>query len=365
MKPRRNHYEVLGLPRSATLAQIKRRYKELVRRYHPDVARDKVTAHRLFIQINEAYETLSDPIRRKAYDESLEIAERRRAQTVPPAGQRTAPQRRSVDDILRDAQRAFIHKRLNDAASLCKEALRLDWHNARAHAVLGDIYRASGKINSAVRCYSYAIQFDPADRETERKLMDLVGRQISRERKQVASVPSQTASAVWNMAGWTATCFLVMLISVFPGKPIPWLAVYIPHVSMWSWNLVGFMAGASACAGAMLSLNGLVQHPDEELIFESGSGWAVIPSGWILLIASGFFFLGAAAIYVALGIIQNSLTRSMITVFACVMLIVLLSALMYEPSARMQVILFGGNVSFLSMLVGWYIGAAAKPLSEY
>ena len=73
MRTVRNHYEVLGLPRNATSAQIKRRYRELVRKYHPDVARDKTTSHRLFLQINEAYEALNDPVRRKAYDETLDL----------------------------------------------------------------------------------------------------------------------------------------------------------------------------------------------------------------------------------------------------------------------------------------------------
>ncbi len=71
MRTTRTHYEVLGLRRGAALAQIKRAYKKLVRKYHPDVARDKDTAHRLFIQIKDAYEVLSDPVRRRAYDETL------------------------------------------------------------------------------------------------------------------------------------------------------------------------------------------------------------------------------------------------------------------------------------------------------
>ena len=365
MRTRRTHYEVLGLPRDAALAQIKRRYKELVRTYHPDVARDKVTAHRLFIQINEAYETLSDPLRRRAYDETLENAERRAAQA---SASRTAPPRtprRGVDEILKDAQRAFIHKRLAEAANLCKEALRIDWQCARAHSILGDVYRAGGRTNSAIKSYSYALQFDPADRDTEKKLMNLVGKRISTETKQTVRVPNPSASAARNMLGWTATFFFLMLISVYPGEPIPWLKQYIPPMSMWSWNLAAFIAAASACAGAMLSINGLVRHPDEELVFESGSSWTVVPSGLILLIGSGFFFVGAAAFYVAVGLIQSSLSKSMLTVFACVVGVVLLAALMYEPDARSQVVLFGGNVSFLSMLAGWYAGASTKPLSEY
>ncbi|OFX17703.1 MAG: hypothetical protein A2Z18_07480 [Armatimonadetes bacterium RBG_16_58_9] len=80
---------------------------------------------------------------------------------------------------------------------------------------------------------------------------------------------------------------------------------------------------------------------------------------------SGFFFLGAAGLYIVLGLVQNSLSRSILTIFGCVMGVVLLSAFMYNPQAWSQVLLFGGNVAFLSSLFGWYLGAMLRPLSTY
>ena len=65
-----NHYEILGVPRDATPQQIKRAYFALVRRYHPDVNPD-AAAHEHFLQIQEAYHVLSDPLKRAAYDETL------------------------------------------------------------------------------------------------------------------------------------------------------------------------------------------------------------------------------------------------------------------------------------------------------
>jgi putative Mn2+ efflux pump MntP len=58
-----------------------------------------------------------------------------------------------------------------------------------------------------------------------------------------------------------------------------------------------------------------------------------------------------------------SLSKSVLIVFAGVALVVGLSSLAYRPDARMQVLLFGGNVSFLAMLIGWYIGIMFKPVS--
>src|SRR5256886_8722920 len=61
-------YVILGLERGATLGDIKRAYKRLARRYHPDINPGDRLAAAQFRQIAEAYETLSDPERRRRYD---------------------------------------------------------------------------------------------------------------------------------------------------------------------------------------------------------------------------------------------------------------------------------------------------------
>src|SRR3954465_13877542 len=61
-------YIVLGVDRAATLNDIKRAYKRLARKYHPDINPGDRLAAAKFRQIAEAYETLSDPDRRRRYD---------------------------------------------------------------------------------------------------------------------------------------------------------------------------------------------------------------------------------------------------------------------------------------------------------
>jgi curved DNA-binding protein len=65
----KDYYEVLGVARTATADEIKAAFRKLARVYHPDVAKDKKTAEAKFKEINEANEVLSDPEKRKKYDE--------------------------------------------------------------------------------------------------------------------------------------------------------------------------------------------------------------------------------------------------------------------------------------------------------
>ena len=66
-----NHYEVMNVNVDATSDEIKRKYRELAKKFHPDHAADKVNAHQTFSQINHAYRVLVDPEQRKAYDMEL------------------------------------------------------------------------------------------------------------------------------------------------------------------------------------------------------------------------------------------------------------------------------------------------------
>ena len=64
-----DYYETLGVARTATAEELKLAFRKLARIHHPDVAQDKVAGEVKFKQINEAYEVLGDPAKRKRYDE--------------------------------------------------------------------------------------------------------------------------------------------------------------------------------------------------------------------------------------------------------------------------------------------------------
>jgi len=65
----KDFYEILGVKRQAGNADIKKAYRKLARKYHPDVNPGNKEAEEQFKEISEAHETLSDPEKRKIYDE--------------------------------------------------------------------------------------------------------------------------------------------------------------------------------------------------------------------------------------------------------------------------------------------------------
>ena len=69
MSGKRDFYEVLGVGRSASDKDIKKAYRKLARKYHPDSNQGDKSAEKKFKEISEAYGVLSDPEKRKLYDQ--------------------------------------------------------------------------------------------------------------------------------------------------------------------------------------------------------------------------------------------------------------------------------------------------------
>jgi curved DNA-binding protein len=65
----RDYYGTLGVPRNATQADLKKAFRKLARKHHPDVNTGDAAAERRFKEVNEAYDVLSDPEKRKLYDQ--------------------------------------------------------------------------------------------------------------------------------------------------------------------------------------------------------------------------------------------------------------------------------------------------------
>lgn len=111
-----NYYATLGLDRRCSLAQIRAAYRVLAKQHHPDLNPDSPAAVARTQELNAAYETLSDPERRTAYDRELDAPKI----TSPPARPSKTQRNLSQDvflrpeDFLRGTRREV---RINDPAN--------------------------------------------------------------------------------------------------------------------------------------------------------------------------------------------------------------------------------------------------------
>ena len=110
-----NHYATLGLDRCCTLAQIRTAYRLLAKQFHPDLNHGSREAVQRTHELNAAYETLSDPVRRREYDRELDTKD----STAPKRStkiQRNISQdvNLRLEDFLRGTKREV---RVNDPAN--------------------------------------------------------------------------------------------------------------------------------------------------------------------------------------------------------------------------------------------------------
>jgi curved DNA-binding protein CbpA len=367
MPVKKTYYEILGVPRAATEAQIKRRYRQLVRRHHPDVAEDKSAANTAFIEINEAYQTLSNPDRRLIYDATLDadmfrVPPRRPAPSPRASAPRAqhAPGHRAaqVQQLLSRARTAFIQGQFRTAAWLCRQIHQIDARNAESHIILGDIYRIQRRPDEAIAMYSIAAQLDPRNTDIQQKLNRLLKHSAHGDLGERRAALKMGL----NLMGWSMVAFMLMLLYMNPGEPVPWLRMNISLVSTWSTMLLAVLLIAGGLMGFILSVNETLDPLDDELVFHAvrSPNKASYPVGLILVIFNLFNFYLAAAIYAIIGLIQESVSRSVVIALFASFIFTALAAIVYTPGGS-QVLLFGCNVTFVAVLFGWAIGDMFRP----
>ncbi|MCC6484395.1 MAG: J domain-containing protein [Armatimonadetes bacterium] len=364
MPPVRNYYEILGVAQGATQAEIKASYRRLVRKYHPDIHPDKRLAQRAMVQINEAYGVLSDPDRRSYYD--VEQAAAKRAGSTPtssisrprPAPSAAPPPRSAPDRALRDAEFAFIRGRMGEAEAYCREALRLQRSSGRAYAILGDIYHARNLRDKAVEYYTYAVQFDPYNRDIQSKLNRLIGLEIRTAKKgrsaQASGIPKPAVFAA-NLAGWVSFCmmFAYWIAEIGPAGPAVSMATS-GLLKGWNWQISLALCAEGLLLGALLRSGRFLGHYADELVFQSiRRGVTRAPIGLMLLALAAIFFWLALVVYLLMATFQENMSKSLVRGFF-VTVIFLLVAGLFSPF-HAAVLAIGGNFVFVALLTGWWM----------
>ena len=400
----KSYYEVMGLSADASPEEVKRRFRELALKYHPDRNRDRPEYHELFIQINTAYEVLNDPNRRAAYDLNLRDEARRNAArngaAAPKAGARPGFQGRPPDfgashsgaasdtipgrnqrerervaaerlrieltRLLQDAKHSYQRGHLREAQRLCEDILRIAPRVGAAHDILGDICMRQGRVDEAIERYTVAAQMSRNPGEILAKLNRAATLRSTGRDSAYAAVPNQPPLrpaqrngfriAVLSF-GFVLIAFLMYWGQTIDRTPLGWMLV--PH---WTLSHLCVMALDGLLAGVTLAAGIWIRPLDEELLFRTlGRAGRGIPLGVLLGLMSILSMPLALVIYICWSVYHSAVSRSLITVFAATWVLTILFTFFSPSDAQTETMLLGGNVVFLTMLVGWFIGDLFRP----
>ncbi|MBC7326569.1 DnaJ domain-containing protein [bacterium] len=351
----KDYYQILGVEPTATTEEIKRRFRELVRRYHPDVHPDKLFSHEIFRQILEAYKVLGDPEKRRIYD-SL-----RKGKTPVKEVLVEVPTKPPVDleGLLLRAEIALIRGNLKDAVELCNEVLKKDPRNAFAYNLLGDIFRAQGRIKEAIEMYSYAVQFDPHKPIYAEKLNKLLKGERGVETIAEERIRTKPFSIFLFSLGLLSLIPICWWISHNPGTVIK----NFPFANF-SLNLIIALSLAGVSLGFFSGCSRFLRRHDEELIFAlSWIGKGYLPLGLILCIFSFAFFWGSLILYAIISAIQEHTSLSVWKAYLLSILGILAIAFSLLPIWK-SIILWGGNFVLPFFFIGWLIGDIFRPIGS-
>lgn len=200
-----NHYRSLGVDTDATPQEVKAAYRQLALTYHPDVA---VEAHRsqaevLFRRVSEAYEVLSDPVRRRAHDGELGVQTRRKQQPQPAS---TSPAKTGASTAAQAAHSPWSSSRT--AARRRQQSASATARAAGPQGAPSSRYRKPFVRGDANRVFA-----DAFDGKTMDEILFDVQRRRRQERRQCAeadgarprSAPSSGAvDSAWASSGSVA-----------------------------------------------------------------------------------------------------------------------------------------------------------------
>jgi curved DNA-binding protein len=139
-----DYYKILGLDKNATTEDVKKAYRKLARKHHPDLNPDDKEAQKKFQQLNEANEVLSDAEKRKKYDqygkdwkhsEAFENAKQSQRHAAGRAGSRSAFSEQEDNDFS-----DFFSSMFGGSQGGAKPKFRGQDYNAELQLTLADVY---------------------------------------------------------------------------------------------------------------------------------------------------------------------------------------------------------------------------------
>jgi tetratricopeptide (TPR) repeat protein len=353
----RNAYDLLGLPRSATSAQLRARFRQLVRNYRRELATPDLMKDERFRELANAYLQLTGPTR-KEYDRRLRES---RGRERPEELLSHLPQPQL---LLLQAEASFVRRKLNEAVEAARAAVKQDRRSADGYALLGDVLREQGRYNDALTMYNYAIQFDPNNRRYWQLLDEVTGlregralpRRYRRERATIFNRPAVAWVAVGVAFALVALGFVSARLR--PGEP---LFFHIPRNLVYATGAAGFLLGLALAATAIIG------PFDDEMVWYQIAGFGVetTPVGLFVIPAGLAFFWLSLVFYAVCAWLDEHLSLSVVIALFLCSVLAITSAFLGPPEARGALYALGGNIAFFGFLWGWLFGSMRRRAFEH
>lgn len=404
-------YAALEVAPSASAEEIKKRYRELARKYHPDINKTPDAVVRIKA-INEAYHIVGDPDRRACYDADCLLRSRRTAprpteqrshpprpaepgphprsqgsdtarfdgfgrtpvdgaaQTHAPASQRPAhPPARNPDAerLVAEARLEFVNRRYAKAEQLCRQAIEVERRADAAHEILGDIFARRNQWAAANTAYSYAIQFNPQNYGAQAKLDRLMGiRDLSGRSRQARSPVDAAARRLDAERGRD---FVIAIASIGLVVGLVWSLYYTwlnPGASILpglSGNLIAALLYSGWTGGMLLAFYGRMRPLAEEgprAALTARQELIKAPPPLLLALVACVWFYASLALYLALSIVRNRFSVSLLRAYVVTILLTVAYGVLYNPAdgsgTGLTSLWLAGNLVFPAVLCGWGIG---------
>ena len=158
--------------------------------------------------------------------------------------------------------------------------------------------------------------------------------------------------------GFFGAFLLLLLAGIYLGKT-PAETQVLPFVSSWSWPFVACLATAGALIGSAMTITGTIRRIEDDLILTGSTGPRTAPLGMFIIVLGLIFFWAAAILHLAIALIQESLTASLLKLYGTIAFTTALFAVCWTTSTNGgggQTLLLGGNIIFIGFIVGWLLG---------
>ncbi len=357
----KTHYEILGVSRNASAEEIRRAFRDLAQKTHPDRTGDSGTTGD-FIKIREAYEALKDQDRRRKYDEILRMRERPTAPRPQPKPQsppqpkvqpKPPDQRNKVadPDEIRRLMQLMAQRRVGEAETLANQLVRSGARQAVPYAVLGDIAQSRGDYRYASEMYGYAVQMDPTNMVYQQRFEEMIvghGKQAVRQ-----DTRRQSRSSLSVLGGFGVAMVCASYVALAKDPPfLPRLSL----ISTWSIGLFIMLLLGGIAIGAGLAIAG--QLDDFSSVHVSAI--AKVPPAAILMIVALVNFWAAAILYFVIGLSQSALHRTTTILIGSIAAGLLLFTLATSIAGMnfAQTLAWGGNLMYVGGICGWLVSDA-------